>query len=354
MTVTLLVEQTLTSCGSGCSADMVAKSVLAHLIKDDEPFQSVELSDYKYLLQMMKEADKFFIYGESSTFYFIAYYSHSNDYPVGRSYFKKERNIAEIGKWSEYFKQNGISLPMYSPRTIGTTLSDSGYQGRVKEYKQKKKIELAPFIGLFDGRKEKNIVDQAVFMNSPGCLICGSRDYLMMSSVVNAGNGQMLGFNLCQAHIDESLKCGSLIEFLAKDINHKLSFHTEPLNTKSHLAIVLSWIPEALSATVEKVFENTITLRRKTSFKIVLRLDAPLDYAYMIFEPTGKKEVARFDSADHHPIPFGPSHLHAQLPKCKTAESSFTTGTPMIDIKAILKILEEKEAEYMAKEKAAP
>ena len=48
------------------------------------------------------------------------------------------------------------------------------------------------------------------------------------------------------------------------------------------------------------------------------------------------------------------SHLHAQLPKCKTAESSFTTGTPMIDIKAILKILEEKEADYTAKEKAAP
>ena len=88
-----------------------------------------------------------------------------------------------------------------------------------------------------------------------------------------------------------------------------------------------------------------MTLVRPSGLKGIFRLDSPGNYAYMIFG-SDDKEVARIDSADHHNVNYGPDHLHADLTKKKgPIESSFTTGSPLIDTKKILELIELKEAE---------
>lgn len=109
--------------------------------------------------------------------------------------------------------------------------------------------------------------------------------------------------------------------------------------------MIVAWLPGAVSATIEKALDRTITLVRKSQFKLIVRLNSLSNYAYVIKNPKGK-EVARFDSADHHHVSYGPDHLHPNLPKNKSVQPSFTTGTPMIDVNRILDVLETKEREF--------
>ncbi|RPI79679.1 MAG: hypothetical protein EHM45_01995 [Desulfobacteraceae bacterium] len=85
MKIREIVEQAIELTGSGRSADIAAKAVLINLLKDDAPFQAIELDDLRHLVVLMRDADRPHVYGENSTFYFTAHYLHSEDFPIGRS-----------------------------------------------------------------------------------------------------------------------------------------------------------------------------------------------------------------------------------------------------------------------------
>ena len=345
MKIREIVEQTIESTGSGKSADIAAKAVLVNLLNDDAPFQAIELKDLRHLVALMKDADRPHVYGENSTFYFTAHYLHSEDFPIGRSYFIKETDLFEVARLHKFFKEEGFSLPIIPPQKLGELINEEGFRARIRAYKERKKSEWQPFKGLFDGRKDARIVGSSIFLNSPGCLICGNSDYFMMTSSVNAGDGFMVGFNLCSSHLAESKASNSLIEYLASRFEMDSPIHVQPLDPDSHFAMIVSWLPSAVSTTIEKAKDRTLTLVRKSRFKLIVRLDSLSNYAYVITNPKGI-EVARFDSADHHQVPYGPDHLHQNLPKSKSVQPSFTTGTPMIDVNGILDVLETKEREF--------
>lgn len=340
-----IVEQTIELTGSGRSADIAVKAVLVNLLRDDAPFHGIEMKEPRHLVPLMKDADHPHVYSERSTFYFTAHYSHSEDFPIGRSYFIREADIFKVARLHKFFQEQGFSLPIIPPQGLGARIGEEGFRDRIKAYKERKEIEWAPFKGLFEGRKDARIVEQSIFLNSPGCLICGSPHYFMMTSCLNASAGMMVGFNLCQNHLDESNTFNSLIEYLASRFKCALPIHVQPLDVNSHFAMVIAWLPDAVSTTIEKVQDRTLTLVRKSQFKLIVRLDSLSNYAYVILNPNGK-EVARFDSVDHHDVPYGPDHLHPNLPKDKTAQSSFTTGTPMIDANRILDVIRTKEREF--------
>lgn len=346
-----LIENILKTNNSGHLADIGTKALLSNRLNDDEPFQAIELNNVQYLLQMMREADNTGIYIENNTFYFMAYYSHSNDYPVGRSYFIRVTNLFETTKLMQFFENNDIHLEIIPPLKFREITKEEDCRDRIKIYKKQKEIEVAHIRRLYEGRKHAGIIESAKFLDTSGCLICKNSDCFMMTSTME---NDMLIFYLCQKHMDESTTYNSLIEYLAQYFNLPFSDNSKPLDTKSHLDLVISELPSKISAIIEKYDNNTITLKRKSNFKLILRLDSFINYAYIIKDPHGK-EVARFDSANHHDINYGPDHLHLNPQKNKKlVHSSFTTGTPLNDINAILTILEKKEQDYDRQQKGTP
>lgn len=346
MKIREIVEQTLKDTGSGKSADICAKSILCNLIKEREPFQAIELKDLDHLLLMMRESTFPHVYVEGGVFYFSAYYFHNDRYPVGRNYFIREADLLKIAKLHAYFKSNGLELPIVPPNQLGNKIGQDGFEGRIREFRARQYQETEMFKGLFEGRSKSTSVEKSIFLNSPGCLVCGDNNFRMMSSTLSAVKGFMVGFNLCDNHMEIALSENSLIEYLAKLFQQPSPFQFVPLGTKEHFELVLSWLPKELGCKVEKTNKNTMTLVRPSGLKGIFRLDSPGNYAYMIFGSDGK-EVARIDSADHHNVNYGPDHLHVDLTKKKgPIESSFTTGSPLIDTKKILEIIELKEAEF--------
>lgn len=340
-----MVEQVILIGGSGQSADRVAKSMLANVLNEKEPFHAIELRELNHLLVMMQGADKPHVFGQNSCFYVTAHYSFTPEYPIGRSYFVKTNDLFKLAKIYKFFSDNNIQLPIIPPAGLNELINEKGSAERIRAFLAKKRKQLAPFKGLFDGRKKSTTTQNAIYLNSPGCLKCGEITYAMMTSTFTGSEGVIIGFNVCQAHMDEAEEDKSLIDYLAKIFKQTSPFPIEYLDPVSHFKVVESWLPEALNAKIDKIKNNTITVIRESKFKVILRLDAPGDYAYVIKNPVDI-EVARFDSANHHDVAYGPDHIHPYLPKNKSVYSSFTTGSPLVDIKAILNMLEKKEREF--------
>jgi hypothetical protein len=342
-----IVEQTLTDTGSGFSADLCAKTMLCNLL-DDAPFQAIELHSLDELLLMMKDADYPHVYGENSIFYFSAYFYHDNDYPVGRNYFMKVKNLIDIAKYHQFFRDHGMVLPIISPLEIKEKIRESGYKERLKKYKDNQITKTSFFRGLFEGRKQAINIDSSMYISSSGCLVCGKKPYNIMTSTFSSSKGFMFGFNLCEEHMNIAQNEQSLTHYLANIFQQPSPKSVIPLDTKSHFALVLSSVPRDLDCEIVDIKKDsyTLTMQRKTGFKIILRLNSPDNYAYMIQSPDGK-ELARIDSANHHKVNYGPDHVHIDTTKKKKkklpVEASFTTGSPMIDTKKILELIELKE-----------
>jgi hypothetical protein len=345
MKIREIIEETLEDTGSGKSADIHAKSVLCHFIKDGEPFQAVELKEPEHLLLMMKDSTFPHICCDGGVFYFSAYYFHDERYPVGRNYFMQESNLLNMAKLKKYLSSCGVELTIILPCLLKERISQSKVESRVRDFRKRQSKETALFKGLFEGRSKSTTVEKAMFLNSSGCLVCGDRNFQMMSSTLSAAKGFMVGFNLCDNHMDVAKSESCLIEYLANLFKQPSPVQFVPFEKSEHFDLVLSWLPRELGSRVEKTTINTMTLIRPSGMKVIVRLNSLENYAYMIFDKNGD-EVARIDSADHHKVNYGPSHLHVDLTKKKSPiESSFTTGSPLVDVKKILELIELKEIE---------
>ncbi|MEO9944059.1 hypothetical protein [Paraglaciecola sp.] len=339
-----IVEETIASTGSGKSADVCAQAILCHLIQDEMPFRGIELRSFDELAIMMRQADSAHIYAEGGIFYFSAFYKHTDRYPIGRNYFIQTAKLFEVPQLKSKFEVNGIKLPIISAHDFGLLLEEHNFKKRIKAFRERQSKETKLFKGLFEGRTESTNVEKAMFLNTTGCLVCGNDEYQMVSSTLSAQKGFMLGFNLCSKHIDIAKDENSLIEYLAKAYDQPSPIKVMPLGAEEHFNEVKNWLPEALGCELLKASNNTLTLIRPSGLKGIFRLDDLCDYAYMIIDSKGK-EVARIDSANHHDVDYGPDHLHPNLRKNKKAvESSFTTGSPLIDTKKIIGLIEQYEA----------
>ncbi|MDH8147515.1 hypothetical protein QIG09_25650, partial [Klebsiella pneumoniae] len=96
--------------------------------------------------------------------------------------------------------------------------------------------------------------------------------------------------------------------------------------------------------TIMKVVGETVTARRQSGITVVIRHQSPSNYAHIIITPEGK-QLSRVDSADHHKIPYGPDHVHSDLRKStkNIVETSFTYGHIGLDMKLLLKLIQEAE-----------
>ncbi len=339
-----VVEDAIRDTNSGRASDVTAKSMLGINIAPNAPFQAIELRTTPDLEVMLRDADCSFIYCQASEFYVTAYYQHDDRYPVGRAYFLREANLLELAKLQMWLAKLGFNLTIVNDEQMRGLINHSELNIRIADFRKRQSEETKLFRGLFEGRKSTGAAGKAIFINTPGCLVCGSKECYLMSSTTKAMLGVMVGFNLCQKHRDLALEESSLIEFLASKFKHQSPIRTEPLDLHAHLEITLQYLPHMIGCSVKKLRENTITLLRPSGVKIILRLDALDDYGYMIFNKRGE-EAVRVDSANHHNVNYGPDHIHEDLLSSKAASSSFTTGAPLVDVGLLEREIRKVESE---------
>ncbi|WP_421717829.1 hypothetical protein [Algiphilus sp.] len=338
------VEDAIRDTSSGRASDVTAKSILGVNIASDAPFQAVELRTITDFEVMLKDADSTFIYCHASEFYVTAYYQHDDRYPVGRAYFLREKGLLELARLQKRIAKRGFNPTIVNDGQMRKIVDHAGLSKRISDFRKRQSEETKLFRGLFEGRESTGAAGKAIFLNTPGCLVCGSKECFLMSSTIRAMFGVMVGFNLCQKHRYLAQEESSLIEFLASLFKQLSPIRTEPLDLRAHVEMTLQHLPQMVGCSVEKLRENTITLLRPSGVRVILRLDALDDYGYMIFNKQGE-EAVRVDSANHHKVNYGPDHIHEDLLSSKTASSSFTTGAPLVDVGLLKREIRKVESE---------
>ena len=333
---------------SGKDADMLTK-VYASILVKKQPFLGIPIPSFDRLKKLIDCADLAGYYAYEGGYSICAFYKHDTYFPIARSYYIKVNSESDCIVICQSLTKDGKMLEQISDVTIRNFIEHDGYEIRVKEFLSQCKMKSKAFQGLFDGRKENTITDSGMyFSNNGGCLVCGENREQLISTTVSGDKGVLFAFDLCKKHGEECAKNHSNLDYFCSVFGQQPLFEKKELSREGVIHLVKNMLVNDLCCTIDKVTEDTITATRiKSQFKLVLRLTSEMDYGYMIFEPNHKEDVARFDSAKHHDVAYGPDHLHKNLKnKGDSPISSFTTGFPLLDKVIIKKVLEEKEWEY--------
>lgn len=176
-------------------------------------------------------------------------------------------------------------------------------------------------------------------------MVCGEKANRMATSTVWGKSGMMIGMHLCLTHEEESQKQSILLNYLSNHLGGIVMFsNMRPLTTEEMLEQTCEILKVNFKCTIMKVVGETVTARRQSGITVVIRHQSPSNYAYIIMTPEGK-QLSRIDSADHHKIPYGPDHVHSDLRKYtkNVVETSFTYGHIGLDMKLLLKLIQEAE-----------
>src|SRR5262245_4850213 len=129
-------------------------SIFAPNIRSSTPFIGVKLEKPEQLFSMLPDADKRFIYGQNSKFYFSAYYMFHEHCPFARIYSYALEDIFEIGELYHHLKQHGYSLPTIAQKQFETVIDIQGHLARVEAYRQNMKRETQVHIPIYEGKRE--------------------------------------------------------------------------------------------------------------------------------------------------------------------------------------------------------
>lgn len=335
---------------NGEQTDKCIISMAGNILKEVNPFVSIRLDNKVYLLEMMKKADHTLIYIENSIFYISAIYNYTPKFPASRIYFTRTDNLMTIASLGTYFNSKCIELPPMDGQALSKIINDKEYSERYKKWKEFRNKNDKIFYDLANGRLNNTRIEQGIWLSSNNnCVICNKHTDRMSTTTILGKTGIMLGIQLCEEHENEGKNHSNLINFLAEKCGIPPLFNqdSEILNhNELNLFMAIETLKIDLECEIEKIdlLKYTVTARRRSGYKIIIRQENLDNYAYMIIDPQGK-EISRIDSANHHNINYGPAHIHHDLRKSKknTVETSFTYGATILDIKLIKKLIEKSE-----------
>lgn len=314
----------------GRQTDKCVKSIGVNILKPEKPVISIEMTKLSELFQMMQTADDTHIYIAGGTFYFNACYSATNHFPAPRIYFMKTQDLMAVGAMGSYLQKRGIPLPPMNDERFSGLIDDKHYAERYRQWLTRWDENSKLFNGLLDGRIKNTVVEQGIWLSSNGsCMVCGSEADRMSTTTVINEKGLMIGLQLCSHHEAEAKDHSTLLNYISEKTGVPEPFFAGAKivqHGKQSIDMTCEAVRGALGCVVEKVNGRTITAVRPSGFRLILRQDAPHDYAYNIQDPTGKL-VSRIDSAAHHEVEYGPSHVHRDLRKTKKIRSSRVSHT---------------------------
>tara|TARA_A100000171_G_C2138699_1_gene152692 strand:+ start:2459 stop:3499 length:1041 start_codon:yes stop_codon:yes gene_type:complete len=325
---------------TGTQIDKGIVVVMGNFLEDKPVFCINLTKNSEYMLTMLKDANRKFLFIAGGIFHFCAYYDFDKESPIGRIYYVSEENMFKAPQILTNLEKLGHKLPFLLNEEFSETIKENGYKQRIKEYKDRTEKENKYYGDFVKGRINSTSVDQGFYLKTKNCIVCGEETSTLASgTMAHKVSGVMIGFHLCENHFTEAQASDSFLSYLYAKWNLNLSVTTRSLSTEENIFYTLLILENELECEVFGINGNTITAVRKTSaFKVILRLDSITDYGYMIFNKEGK-QLARFDTANHHDVEYGPDHVHPDLSQ-KKVESSFTTGLPELDYKSILRVIE--------------
>jgi hypothetical protein len=327
-----------------CGADIdKCLLVLIGNMLSGKPIYTLNVNDVNKLSRMIPDASKSFKFMDGGILYWCAFYNHTDKFPVGRLYHVCEQNMFEFYRYENDLVNQGFNLELMRHEQFANLVDEDTSLKRLYLYKQNNKKENAYYENLVNGRIESTTVEKGFYIKTSECLICKEKiDKTLTSTLADKNGGFMMGYSLCKKHYEEALQSESFISFLSKIFKQDDWFKHSKVSNDFILFDAIQLLDCELDCKIIKVKKNTITARRRRSgFEVILRLDSNTNYGYMINDNEGK-ELVRFDSANHHNVPYGPDHLHSDL-STKKVKSSFLTGYPQIDFKSILKELTKYE-----------
>jgi Family of unknown function (DUF6516) len=325
----------------GKTIDSFIKVIGSNYITE-KPILLIELKNIEELLVMSKDCTQYFVLVDSGIFHLIAYYKQDDLFPLGRLYCLKEGNMFKFANIGVHLKSFGYYFLPIQHEEFDALMGISDYRSRVNNYKDRQSKD--PIKNIYKGRKEATIIEEAFHFHSTVCLFCSNetQGYLITSS----STGFMLSVPVCDQHNKEAQNSDAFISYIVRKMGSVYPFKFIDVSQQELFEEALLKIKIELNCQVQKTENFTIHAMRSTGFKIVVRLTALRNYAYMIFTPQGK-EICRIDSANHHAINFGPDHIHTNLlSDKKQVQPSFTFGNPLFDFKCLNTLLCMLETKY--------
>lgn len=342
----------------GKNIDQLVKAMAHNTLVPSRPLQVYEMASADRLATMMMDADYRHICVAGGIFHFQACYRHSEKYPATRVYQIKRELLDDVAHLGIYLEKKDIKLSPLKVEDLLVLADEKGYPARYEKFKEEWQRKLSAFKGLAEGRQENTKISQSIWLESPGCIVCGSVTDEMVTSTFASDQGLLIGMRFCEPHMKEAFASKkTALAYVAEHWGMAESFLSK-FNWKFHehneltLQLSAEAVAKELDCKILGIKGGVITAQRSSGFILKLRLGSLSDYGYNILSPS-EVPLARIDSANHHDVPYGPDHKHRSLKKKKkkVVESSFTTGFPVADIPAIRKMVEDAEAEY-GREKA--
>lgn len=209
---------------------------------------------------------------------------------------------------------------------------------------------------LAEGRMANTTVERTIIMSrGDGCAFCGQDAPGYVGTTICDGR-LFIQLPACSQHVAESKAAPTVFSLIGELLHAQIDI---PFLWKldripdQYIAPIVSYLATRMGEKASEPEERKngwhTTITRPSGWSWTLRLKALHDYAYMLFDPTGKQRH-RIDSAPDHPeVPFGPSHQHLK-PNSKQdrVTPSFTYGIPLFDIVALNRIAEDLEFQYAA------
>jgi len=341
----------------GHRLDLVIQSGGGNVISEKNPVLAVPMISAKHLFLMLNKSSFPHIYIARGIFHINALFSFTNTFPAARIYFLKTDNLIQLERWSSELANYGLdflTLPIIDDSEFEHRIGAKDYFFRFSEWRQKREVEYKTFGELAKGRSKNTSVENAIWLNSTHCFFCKNPAPVMHTfSKSNSKLGVMLGVRVCEEHHEEINSNNGLQATLEKRFNlsrNEVAIVQAEANFESMLELNCQFIREKLSCVILGITNNEIVADRPSGIRVIFRLTGIDNYAYNIDYPN-KEKHSRIDSKDHHPVHFGPDHIHRKLTRKQKnkVESSFTYGQPFLDFKIILELIEDAEAQWKSK-----
>lgn len=228
-----------------------------------------------------------------------------------------------------------------------TMLPAEAHAMRVADYRRRLNQEARPYDGLYKGRRQARIAAEGILLNSGNqCLACDALRERLVTMTLGGPDGLLVGFHLCQPCSDEAGTFPSLLAYLSARFHVPIPYSVVSVSREEAYERGKRVLRDDLGCEIEKEVPSQLqaTGRRPSGFRVIFRLEGPLNYGYTVFDPNWR-QIGRFDSSNDHPeLPYGPDHFHYDLPADNTKVwSSFLTGVPELDVLALRDFLKQVE-----------
>lgn len=272
-------------------------------------------------------------------FRFSCIFPPDETFPIARVYYWETDDFTTSAVVAGQASKVGLDFKPMHGEALGKAIQAEGFEKRLSDFMADMSRRSGSFEGMFEGRTKSTFVDSGVFLSSSGCLVCRQEGGLVLATI-GKHSAVMIGLTLCVEHLAEANNRESYVNYVFELLRGAQPFVCSEVTAPDLLQTVSRFLASELDATIEKMSEDTVTLRRNaTGFRMRIRMTTPLNYAHVFFDPNDR-EIAKIDSSDHHPIAFGPDHLHPdQRGNKAVVVSSFTYGFPPADLALIRQLL---------------